>query len=53
LFDSTIPQNALTASSLGITVLGGGLFNGVADETTVSVANSVITQNSPDQCYGC
>ena len=48
LANSTVTQNRLTASS-GETVQGGGLFTVVP----VTLTNSVIAQNSPDQCFGC
>jgi hypothetical protein len=46
--DSTITHNTLTASP-GLSVQGGGLFT----TFPVTLANSVIADNSPDQCYGC
>jgi hypothetical protein len=48
LVDSTVTHNTLTASP-GITVQGGGLFT----LFPVTLTNSVIAQNVPDQCYGC
>ncbi len=48
LADSVITHNTLTASP-GITVQGGGLFT----LFPVTLTNSVIAQNVPDQCYGC
>jgi hypothetical protein len=48
LVDSAVTRNTLTASP-GITVQGGGLFT----VFPVTLTNSVIAQNVPDQCYGC
>jgi hypothetical protein len=48
LLDSAVTRNTLTASP-GITVQGGGLFT----LFPVTLTNSVIAQNVPDQCYGC
>jgi hypothetical protein len=48
LLDSEVTHNALTATS-GITVQGGGLFTSFP----VTLQNSVIAKNSPDQCFGC
>jgi len=48
LVDSAVRRNSLTASS-GITAQGGGLFT----LFPVTLRNSVIAQNAPDQCYGC
>jgi len=48
LVDSAVTHNTLTASP-GITVQGGGLFT----LFPVTLTNSVIAQNVPDQCYGC
>jgi hypothetical protein len=48
LVDSAVTHNTLTASP-GITVQGGGLFT----LFPVTLTNSVIEQNVPDQCYGC
>jgi hypothetical protein len=53
LIDSAITKNGLTASGLTTTVLGAGLFNDTASGATVTLTNSVIAQNSPDQCFGC
>jgi hypothetical protein len=53
LIDSTVTKNTLTASGLTTTVLGAGLFNYTASGATVTLTNSVIAQNSPDQCFGC
>jgi hypothetical protein len=52
LIDSTITHNQLSGSA-GITVHGGGVYNGAADGATVSMTSSLIAQNSPDQCFGC
>ena len=48
LTGSHITGNTLRATP-GITVSGGGLFS----TYPVTVANSAITRNSPDQCVGC
>ena len=48
LIDSSVTHNSLTASS-GITPQGGGLYTGAP----VTLTNSVIAQNTPDQCFGC
>ena len=48
LVDSAVTRNTLTASP-GITVQGGGLFT----LFPVTLTNSVIAHNVPDQCYGC
>lgn len=48
LIDSAVTHNTLTASS-GIAVQGGGVFN----TGTVTLRDSVIAGNSPDQCFGC
>jgi hypothetical protein len=45
---SEITHNTLAATS-GVTVHGGGLYT----TAPVSLTNSVIAQNSPDQCFGC
>jgi hypothetical protein len=52
LNDSSVTHNQLTGSP-GITPQGGGIYNGAADGATVTATNSVIAQNSPDQCFGC
>jgi hypothetical protein len=49
LVDSAVTHNTLTASA-GIAVQGGGLFTPLFP---VTVTNSVIAENVPDQCYGC
>jgi hypothetical protein len=48
LIDTAVTHNTLTASS-GVTVQGGGLYT----TAPVTLTNSVIAQNSPDQCFGC
>jgi hypothetical protein len=47
LVGTTVTNNSLTASP-GITVHGGGLFTTFA----VSLTNSTISGNSPDDCFG-
>ena len=49
LVNSTLNGNALTGSA-GITLQGGGLY--IANQPLTST-NSVIADNSPDQCFGC
>jgi hypothetical protein len=46
--DSAITHNTLAASP-GITVQGGGLFTLLP----VTLTNSLIAGNVPDQCSGC
>jgi hypothetical protein len=48
LANSAVTHNTLSAS-LGITVLGGGLFTAFP----VTLKNTTIAQNAPDQCFGC
>jgi hypothetical protein len=48
LVDSAVTHNSLTASS-GISAHGGGLFA----LFPVTLRDSVIAQNVPDECYGC
>ena len=48
LVDSDVTHNTLTASP-GITAQGGGLFTSFP----VTLTNSVIAHNVPDQCSGC
>jgi hypothetical protein len=50
VLDATVViRNALTASP-GLSVQGGGLFTpGFA----VTLGNSLIAHNAPDQCFGC
>jgi hypothetical protein len=48
LLDSAVTGNTLTASA-GITVQGGGLFT----LFPVTLTDSVVAGNVPDQCYGC
>jgi hypothetical protein len=48
LADSAVTHNTLTAS-LGIMLQGGGLFT----TFPVTLKNSLVAQNSPDDCYGC
>jgi hypothetical protein len=49
LADSLVTHNTLRSASPGITVQGGGLFT----MFPVTLKNSVIAHNVPDQCYGC
>jgi hypothetical protein len=48
LTNSSITHNVLSGSS-GITLQGGGVFT----THPVTLRNSIIAQNTPDQCYGC
>jgi hypothetical protein len=48
LIDSTIVDNTLSGGA-GITIHGGGLFTTVP----VTLKNTLIAQNIPDQCFGC
>ena len=48
LVDSAVTHNTLSASP-GVTRQGGGLFT----TAPVTLKNSLIAANSPDQCYGC
>jgi hypothetical protein len=48
LTDSAVTLNTLTAGA-GITVQGGGLFT----TFPVTLKDSVIARNVPDQCFGC
>jgi hypothetical protein len=49
LVNSRVTGNALTGAP-GIVLQGGGLYIG---DQQVTVANSVIAQNTPDDCFGC
>ena len=48
LRDSKVTRNTLSGSP-GIDLQGGGMFTSFP----VTLENSVITDNAPDQCYGC
>jgi hypothetical protein len=48
LANSAVTHNTLSASH-GITVQGGGLFTAFP----ATLKNTLITQNVPDQCFGC
>jgi len=48
LRDSKVIRNTLSGSP-GIDLHGGGMFTSFL----VTLKNSVITDNAPDQCYGC
>jgi hypothetical protein len=41
---------ANTLSGAGLTLQGGGIF---LQDQPITLTNSVITQNVPDQCFGC
>jgi hypothetical protein len=47
--NSGITGNALSGSP-GITLQGGGLY---IDDKPLTLKNSVIAGNTPDQCFGC
>ncbi len=49
LVNSSVTGNVLTGSA-GITLQGGGLYVG---NVPVTLKNSVIAENVPDQCFGC
>jgi hypothetical protein len=48
LIDSAITDNSLSTSP-GIQLQGGGLYNGTG--ATVTLTNTMITRNTPDNCY--
>ena len=48
LTNSLVKGNTLRGSP-GLDVAGGGLFTAVP----VTLQNSLIKNNTPDQCYGC
>jgi hypothetical protein len=48
LIDSAIVDNTLSGGP-GITIQGGGLFT----SSPVTLKNTVIANNVPDQCFGC
>jgi hypothetical protein len=48
LENTSVIHNSVTGSS-GITVQGGGLFT----SEPVTLTNSRIARNTPDQCFGC
>jgi hypothetical protein len=48
LQNSNVTANTLTGA--GLTLQGGGIY--LQDEP-ITLTNSVITQNVPDQCFGC
>lgn len=48
LEDTSVTGNTLTAST-GVLIQGGGIFT----TFPVTLTNSRIAGNSPDQCYGC
>lgn len=52
LIDSTVTHNQVTGSA-GMTVQGGGVYNDVAEQASVSATSTVIAHNVPDQCFGC
>jgi hypothetical protein len=48
LENTSVTENALTGPS-GITLQGGGLFT----TSPVTLTNTTIARNRPDQCVGC
>jgi len=48
LKNGSVTGNALSGS--GVTRVGGGVFT---QGEPVTLTNSVISQNTPDQCVGC
>lgn len=48
LVNSAVSWNRLT-TSLGALVQGGGLYTSIP----VTLTNSIVARNAPDQCYGC
>ena len=50
LLDNTLVTRNTLSASPGLSVQGGGLYTaGFA----VTLTNSLIARNSPDQCFGC
>jgi hypothetical protein len=49
LWNTTVTGNSLTASSAAVTLSGGGIFSAFP----VSLNNSIVSGNTPDQCVGC
>jgi hypothetical protein len=50
LLNSRVTRNVASGSA-GITVQGGGIYT--TPDYPVVLTNSVLADNSPDQCYGC
>jgi hypothetical protein len=50
LIDSTITHNSLTGNA-GVNMQGGGVYNGASNGATVTATNTLISQNTPDNCY--
>ena len=48
LVNTRVEQNTITGSP-GVTVAGAGLFT----QFPVTLTNSPIEQNTPDDCFGC
>ena len=48
LTDSLVARNSISGSA-GLTIHGGG----ISTTYPVTLQHSLITQNTPDQCYGC
>jgi hypothetical protein len=49
LVNSTVSGNSLTGSE-GVSLQGGGLY---LENQLLTSSNSVVADNSPDQCFGC
>jgi hypothetical protein len=47
---TAVTRNSLTGSP-GFTVRGGGLYT--RSPATITLRNSLIADNTPDQCSGC
>jgi hypothetical protein len=50
LIDSTITHNSLTGNP-GVNKQGGGVYNGTSNGATLTATNTLISQNTPDNCY--
>jgi hypothetical protein len=49
LIDSAVTRNALTSSGAAVPVHGAGIFS----TAHVTLTNSIVAHNVPDQCFGC
>ena len=52
LTGSSVTGNRLSGSP-GATLQGGGIFNLGPPKFTVTLTNTVVAHNAPDQCHGC
>jgi hypothetical protein len=50
LINSRVTRNVASAAA-GLTVQGGGIYT--TPGYPVTLTNSVLSGNSPDQCFGC